>query len=164
MIALSLPRRQEIPAPPPCAAPPCLWLAPPLHLTPDSSLPCPGPYCPPFSHRLRSSHPPLSNSSTSSCTPGSTFWAKHVHIFIFTHSCNISSNLKTFLELCDVPSSVVHTLLHSLSINIVRSTHGLICLRRQLDRDPATFLPASLAPSAQPSHTVSSLHPFHDPP
>ena len=91
-------------------------------------------------------------------SPGSTSLAHHVHIFILTYSCTIPANLQTFLKLLQVPPPAMHTLLHSLAIQLVRSTHGLICLRRRLERDPATFKYRYL-----PTPPIS-LHRYHEPP
>ena len=112
---------------------------------------------------------PPHRSQRPTCS-STTSLSHHVHIFILTHSCTIPTNLKTFLDLMHVPPAATHRLLTALSIQIVRSTHGLIRLRRRLENDPHTFVrPLNTPPlshrSTPPHPAVSpALHPFHDPP
>ena len=58
------------------------------------------------------------------------------------------NSLMSLLTALAVPSSAQHSLLCALSIHTVRSTYGIVCLRRRLERDPHTFSPSPPRPSA----------------
>ena len=126
------------------------------------ALPTAPPHIPPVA--LAPVRPTRSTSSSTSSL------SHHVHIFIITHSCTIPTNLQTFLDIMQVPPAATHRLLTALSVQIVRSTHGLVRLRRRLEKDPHTFIPPLPTPplshrSTTPHPAVSpALHPFHDPP
>ena len=89
--------------------------------------------------------------------------ASHVHILILTHSCTLSRSIQALLTAFSIPHDASHSLLSSLSIHTVRSTHAIVTARRHIERTTNTFFhpPSRRSPTFPPAPAIPRTH---DPP